>query len=149
MRPETADSVIEVSVRVMRRVRAQLRDGAEGLSFTQVRSLGCLAQSPGASLTDVSDFLGLQAPTASKTIDELVQAGLVRRETAADDRRRVTLHLTQDGEQVLERSVTPARKALAEVFSPLDDEERALVRQAMALLLPLLDPSAVAAKNPL
>jgi DNA-binding MarR family transcriptional regulator len=137
-----ADSVMEVSIRVMRRVRGVLRGGSEGLSFTQVRSLGCLHQSPGVSLSDVSDHLGLQAPTTSKTIEELVQAGLVRRDVAPDDRRRVTLHLTRDGARTLERSIAPARKALAEVISPLNPEEREVVRQAMSLLLPLLDPGA-------
>ena len=139
-----ADSVMEVSIRVMRRVRGELRGGAEGLSFTQVRSLGCLHQSPGVSLTDVSDHLGLQAPTTSKTIEELVQAGLVRRGVAPEDRRRVTLHLTREGARTLERSIGPARKALAELLSPLAPEEREVVRNAMSLLLPLVDPAAVA-----
>jgi DNA-binding MarR family transcriptional regulator len=141
-RQEMAPRVIEVSALVMRRVRAAIRRGGEdGLSFTQMRSLFCLHHTPGLSLSEVSEFLGIGAPTTSKTIEELVQEGLVRRETAADDRRRVTLHATEEGERALALAGAPAHRELEDLFESLSDADRDVVERAMELLLPLVKPA--------
>jgi DNA-binding MarR family transcriptional regulator len=137
-----APLVIEVSALVMRRVRSELRrSGTTGLSFTQMRSLGCLHHTPGLSLSEVSEFLGIGAPTTSKTIDELVQDGLVRRETAADDRRRVTLHVTDEGKRALAIAAAPAQRQLDEMLETLPLADREIVERAMELLLPLVNPA--------
>jgi DNA-binding MarR family transcriptional regulator len=137
----TARVVIEASALVMRRFRSEIKRGqATSLSFTQMRALSYLQDSRGVSLSEVSEFLGLQAPTTSKTIDEMVQEGLVRRETASGDRRRVTLYVTKAGESALERAIEPARRRVAELFGPLDETDRETIRRAMELLLPLVKP---------
>jgi DNA-binding MarR family transcriptional regulator len=137
----TARVVIEASALVMRRFRSEIkREGATALSFTQLRALSYLHDYHGVSLSDVSEFLGLQAPTTSKTIDEMVQEGLVRRETASGDRRRVVLYVTEAGEGALQRAIEPARRRLAELFSGLEESDRDSIRRGMELLLPLVRP---------
>lgn len=141
--PGLATLVIEASAMVMRRVRAELRKPeASALTFTQVRALACLQYTPGLSLSQVSEYLGIQAPTTSKTIEELVNEGLVRRETAVEDRRRVTLYATEAGRRELELAVVPAQRQVAERLELLSDADRELVERAMELLLPLVRPAA-------
>jgi DNA-binding MarR family transcriptional regulator len=140
---ETAEALIEVSVWVMRWMRAWLRNESSGggLTFTQGRALGCIGRTPGVSLSEVSEHLGLQAPTTSKTIEELVQLEMVIRETAGEDRRRVTLRLTDRGEEELERVTEIAARGLAELLAPLGEEDQTVVRRAVSVLLPLLVPT--------
>lgn len=137
----TAHLVIEVASLVIRRVRAELRQREDAaLTFTEVRALGFVRGNPTASLSDAAEYLGLQAPTTSKVVEELVRKRLVRREPAADDRRRVTLLATPEGEAALEAAVAPARERVAELLAPLAGDERDTVRRAMELLHPLLVP---------
>ena len=137
-----APLVIEASAMVMRRVRAELRKpGASALTFTQVRALACLQYTPGLSLSEVSEYLGIQAPTTSKSIEELVHEGLVRRETAVEDRRRVTLYATEAGKRALKLAAEPAQRQVAARLDLLSEADRDLVERAMELLLPLVRPA--------
>ena len=56
-----------------------------------------------ASLVDLVQSLGLDASTLSRTINGLVNIGLVRREIKAEDRRYITLTLTPQGEETFRR----------------------------------------------
>jgi DNA-binding MarR family transcriptional regulator len=136
--------IVEVSALVMRRFRTEVRAAPENesLNFTQIRALACLHITPGLSLSEVSSFLGLQPPTTSKTIEGLVQEGLVRRESDADDRRRLTLYVTEEGERLLTVATRPAQEALGQVFAVLSDEDRAVVERAMRILLPIVNSTA-------
>lgn len=56
-----------------------------------------------ASLVDLVQSLGLDASTLSRTINGLVNIGLVRREIKAEDRRYITLTLTPQGKATYRR----------------------------------------------
>jgi DNA-binding MarR family transcriptional regulator len=139
----TADALVQVAAHVMRDFREEIRRRPhEGLTFSQLRALGYLKGSAGASLSDVAEYLGLGAPTTSKLIDDLVQQEAVRRETAAGDRRRVTLHITPRGRRALGVVREPAVQVLAARLSTLADDDRAVVARALELLRPLFTPGA-------
>lgn len=135
-----AESVVEVSALVMARVRAELRRRAsDRLSFTQTRTLGFLNKTPGSSVSDVAEVLGVGIPTASKVVDELVQRDLLRRVTCEMDRRRVELSVTDEGDAAFREAVQPALDAVGEQLAPLGEEDEKRIREALALLLPLLE----------
>lgn len=137
------EAVVQVATHVMRDFREEVRRRpTHGLTFTQLRALGYLKGSAGASLSDVADWLGLGAPTTSKVIDELARQEMVRRETDAEDRRRVTLHVTPRGRRALQAVREPAVEALAQRFAALGDHDRAAVVRVAELLLPLFGPGA-------
>lgn len=136
---DTTRKVMEVAALVIRFLKCELRQ-VEELTFSQIRALMYLRETPGASLSEVAGFLGLQAPTTSKLVDEMVQHGLVHRETAEDDRRRVLLQSTREGVQALERALMPAHAALAALLAGLSDADRETVGLAMDRLHPLLRP---------
>ncbi len=54
-------------------------------------------------VTDVADFLGVTNAAASRSIDRLVQRGLIDRTVSKEDRRAVDLTLTKESEALLER----------------------------------------------
>ncbi|HEX7051632.1 MAG TPA: MarR family transcriptional regulator [Longimicrobiales bacterium] len=137
-----AAAVAEATLLVMRIVRSEVRKRRpDGLSVSALRALGYLKWHPGASLSDVSEHVGLGAPTTSKLVDDLVARGWVAREQDPADRRRLALRVLPAGRRKLEAVLEGAHRTIAERLAPLSAEEREAVRRAMALLVPLVRPS--------
>ncbi|MGH3920565.1 MAG: MarR family winged helix-turn-helix transcriptional regulator [Pseudonocardiaceae bacterium] len=77
-----------------------------GLTPSQAEVLRVLADFQPLTLTGLGELLVCEHGTnPSRLVDRLVAAGLVRRETQVDDRRRVTLSLTTDGERLTRRII--------------------------------------------
>ncbi len=145
---DSARALLDVAMAVMRRLRSRMRENRDDLSVAQFRTLITLRKHPGASLAEIAEALGLAPATASSAIDGLVTRGLVARATAADDRRRVAVRLTADGESLLAEHRAATQHELAEALSALDPTEQAVVRSALDLLVPLLSPGEADCLNP-
>jgi DNA-binding MarR family transcriptional regulator len=131
----TADSVLEVTPLVMRVIRKEFRSQrGPGFTVPEFRSLAFVNRSPGASLNEVADHLGLEPPTASKLVETLVQRGLVRREEDPDDRRRVRLNILPKGKVAIDKAYEHTRLFLVRRLAHLSDEERKTVLRSMELL---------------
>lgn len=130
-----ADEVMDAALLVTRLVRREVgRRQPGGLSVSQVRALSFLDWNAGASLADVAEYIGLGAPATSRTVDDLVRRGLVRRVAAADDRRRIALALLPEGTRALEAAVSAARAPLGERLQALSAPERARLSAALTSL---------------
>jgi DNA-binding MarR family transcriptional regulator len=105
------------------------------LSLTQLRALHVLAYDvEQASLKDLADRLGLSLPAVSRSIDGLVQRGLVTRAEDAEDRRMKQVRATASAPELLER-LTELRLAGIESFvATLAPRERARLAAALAPL---------------
>ena len=120
---------------VMRILRAEMRSHrGPKLTVPQFRALGYIRRSPGCMLTDVSEHLGLTQPTTSKMIDKLEADGLVTRSPVAQDRRRVALSLTEQGQAIRQAAAAPTRARLAEMLAGLGPDQREQLAGAMRLL---------------
>ena len=80
-----------------------------GLTAAQADALTVIGQAQPLSLKALGDLLIAEAGHPSRLVDRLVEAGLVERRAASDDRRRVELTLTAQGRR-LERRVAAARE---------------------------------------
>jgi DNA-binding MarR family transcriptional regulator len=131
--------IVQVAWHVLRIVRGAVdQTQTPGLSLTELRALGALAAAPGASLSEVADELGLQNPTASKTVETLVQQGLVVREVVPGNRRKQALYLTARGAEALDAAAGVAFTAIDDLLARLTPADRETVERAMALLHPLV-----------
>ena len=74
---------------------------------------------------------GVRMPTASNTINQLEKRGLVTRVRAEEDRRGVTVELTDLGKQELERVGEERTRYLAEMLGTLDDANLTLISDAV------------------
>lgn len=134
--------LVQVAWHVLRIVRGAVDQGqTPGLSLTELRALGALSAAPGASLSEVADELGLQKPTASKTVETLVQQGLVVRKVVPDNRRKQALYLTARGAEALDAGAGVAFTAIADLLARLTPGDRETVERAMGLLHPLVHAS--------
>ena len=85
-----------------------------GLTGAQADALTVIGQAGPLSLKELGELLIAEAGHPSRLVDRLVEAGLVERRAAGDDRRRVELSLTARG-RALDRKVRAARESLLEL----------------------------------
>ena len=138
-----AQEVLEVIPLVMRTIRAEMRrHRTADLSVPQFRTLAFVDRNGNASLSDVAEHIGLTLPSVSKIVDGLVTRKLVTRQTAPEDRRRMTLALTTRGRSALQATREATRACLAEDLATLTERERETIMQAMTILRPVYTPPA-------
>lgn len=132
---ECAREILDVVPLVMRAIRAEMRSHrSPDLSVPQFRTLLYLQRHPGASLSALSDHLGLTPPSVSKLVNGLVGRGLVARQTSLVDRRRVMLLVTPSGAAILRAASQATQVRLAEALARLDEGKRTVVMDGMRAL---------------
>jgi len=133
---EIADRLRPVLLKVGRELRREARE--VGVSPEQVALLVAIKYAPGIGVRDLATGERVSAPAMSNHVDRLERDGLVTRTPSADDRRRVGLTLTEEGQRVL-RKVRSRRTAwLATRLKDLSPEQLAAVDAAIGPLSELL-----------
>jgi DNA-binding MarR family transcriptional regulator len=145
---ECAHEVLDVVPMVFRVIRAELRKyGAKEMSVPQYRTLAFIYRNEGASLSEAGDYIGLTLPTMSVLVDGLVARGLVNRRTHPEDRRRMTLMLTESGRARLESARAATMANLKERLRQLPASDRATITLAMQILRELFTGGKNSAKH--
>ena len=102
---QSAEAVADELRPVLLRLVRELRKETEQLGITARQStlLWLVKRSPGLSLAELAAEEGISPPALSGSVDRLERAGLLRRVRSTQDRRRVGLELTDDGQKLLRR----------------------------------------------
>jgi DNA-binding MarR family transcriptional regulator len=110
-----------------------------GVTGGQASLLFTIQRHPGIGVRELAALERMSAPGMSKYVGRLEAAGLIVREPSEDDRRRVGLRVSPEGERVL-RSVKSRRTAwLATRLKELSAEELEAVDAAIGPLQELID----------
>jgi DNA-binding MarR family transcriptional regulator len=96
-------------------------------------------RSPGLSLAELAAEEGISPPAMSGHVDRLERAGLLERERSSDDRRRVGLRLTDEGERLMRRIRARRTTWLADRLRTLEPAELETVAAAMPALMQLVE----------
>ncbi|GAB4114482.1 MAG: hypothetical protein Fur005_42810 [Roseiflexaceae bacterium] len=112
---------------------AMRRSHHDPFTFSQMRTLEMLRERPWA-LSDLAARHHVAASTMSRTVDSLVERGLIERQTAADDRRKIVLTLTDAGVAMLDSFAAQARVIVAELLADLSDTERVTLVDGLAVI---------------
>lgn len=145
---ECAHEILDGVPMVFRVIRTELRKyGAKEMSVPQYRTLAFVYRNEGASLSEVCDHIGLTLPTMSALVDGLVARGLVNRRTDREDRRRMTLTLTEPGRARLQSARAATMAYLEERLRQLSASDRATITLAMRMLRELFTGEKNSAKN--
>jgi DNA-binding MarR family transcriptional regulator len=105
------------------------------LSLTQLRALHVLAyEADQMSLKELADRLGLSLPAVSRSIDGLVQRGLVTRAADAADRRMKQVRATAEAPEVLDRLTELRLAGIEQFLATLSARERSKLASALALI---------------
>ena len=131
-----ADRLRPALLRLARELRRETR--VEGVSPGQVSLMVAVKYDPGIGVNDLAARERISPPAMTKQVNRLAAAGLVKRTPNVDDRRRVGLTLTEDGQRTLRRVRSRRTAWLAQRLGALDDDELAAVEGAVEPLLRLL-----------
>ena len=97
-----------------------------GITGAQFGVLRCTSDAgpEGLMLSDLSKRLMVTCGNITGVVDRLEQAGLLRRERCAEDRRVVRAQLTPEGRELYQRVMPAFQELLIQIMSPLPMEER-------------------------
>jgi DNA-binding MarR family transcriptional regulator len=98
------------------------------LTPPQVGLLRAIAAQPGQSQQALAQLLGTPPSRLVSLVDGLADRGLVERHRNPADRRLHALHVTADGEAMLERVLQVGREHDDAICRSLNDTERAQLR---------------------
>jgi DNA-binding MarR family transcriptional regulator len=76
-----------------------------------------------STVKDVAKALAITSSAATQLVDGLVESGYVKREEHAEDRRRMTLMLSQKTKKQIEKMKKQATRQFLKFFEVLDDRE--------------------------
>ena len=126
------------------RLARELRKETEQLGITarQATLLWLVKRSPGLSLAELAAEEGISAPAMSGHVDRLERAGLLERLRSSDDRRRVGLRLTDEGERLMRRVRARRTTWLADRLKALEPSELEAIEVAVPALMQLLEARA-------
>lgn len=104
------------------------------LSMVQFKAMVAVTNSPGLGVSQLAEQLSIGQPAASQLVEQLVKRGYVQRDADPEDRRRVRLVASEEGEMRLRELREGGREVLGQWLAELDcDELDALARGARAL----------------
>jgi DNA-binding MarR family transcriptional regulator len=105
------------------------------LSMAQLKTLFVIDREPQATITLLSDRLGVGPPATSLLVEKLVRAGLAVRTEDRLDRRRVQVGLTPGGAQLLARLRHGSQALLETWLGELSQAELEALARGLAALL--------------
>ena len=136
------DSAAELRYALFRLTR-RLRSAraVDAMSDAQLATLGALRVHGRRTLSALAEHEHVTAPTMSATVNGLAELGLVIRVPDDDDRRRVYVELTPQGESVVTETIRKRNRLLGDLIDAqrFDDDELAVLHAASALLKRMAD----------
>ena len=103
------------------------------LTMAQLKAIWFLQQGP-AHMSRIASALGVALPSATSTVDRLVQRDLVQRREDPADRRLVVCSLTEKGLGLAGAFEEFQRTTFTQLLASLTDSELATVLEAVTLL---------------
>lgn len=135
-----ADALRPALLQVGRELRREAR--GVGVSPEQVSLLVAIKYAPGIGLRELAARERVSPPAMTKHVDRLERDGLVARTPSAEDRRRVGVSLTEEGQRVLRRVRSRRTAWLAQRLRGLSPKELEAVEAAVEPLRRLLPEEA-------
>lgn len=135
----TASELRYAVFRLARRLRSVR--AVDEMSDAQLATLGALRAHGRHTLSRLAERERVAAPTMTATINGLAELGLVVRIPDEDDRRRVHVEITTQGEHVVTETIRRRDELLADMIAELDVDahDLSVLREASALLRKVAD----------
>jgi DNA-binding MarR family transcriptional regulator len=125
---------------MMRTIFAETRKSDHHLAHNHFRVLGALA-SRNCNLSELAEHQNVSLPSMSATVQTLVERGWLERDRSDDDRREITLRMTDEGSRVLAAEHRRLTAWVASKMEALDPKDLKRVERALDILLALFDQS--------
>lgn len=127
------DQEIRLTIqRLARRIRSMQSD--ESVTEGQRSVLFALANNGQQTLGSLSEHERVTPPSMNRTINALVEAGLVTRVGAADDGRKVTIDLSDAGRVFIEETRLKRDTWFTQQLAGLTPQQREIIDQSADIL---------------
>ncbi len=110
-----------------------------GLRVPEWRIMACLYDQDGLMTTKLADFALIEQSRLTRIIDQMDSKGLIKRCPGRDDRRKITIHLTSEGQALATRLVALAKEHEQKLLGTLEDTDAARLKLALQALLDRLE----------
>ena len=130
-----AEDFLKIIPFTMRSIRKEVGAlaGPSQLSLTQFRALAHLSRES-ATNGKLAQEIGVSVPATTRVIDALVKQGLVHRRYSQQDRREVSLELTERGSEEFKKIWNRAAEHYAKQFLELSDEDSEALKRGLMVL---------------
>lgn len=105
-----------------------------GITVAQCHALMEIGKNSEISLVDLASTLGLDNSTLSRTIDGMVEAGLVERRANPEDRRYLVITLTEKGKILFDSINRIFDQYFRNIFAAIPSEKHQQVMESLSLL---------------
>lgn len=106
-----------------------------GTTVSQCHAIVEVGRAKDISLNQLAELLTLDKSTMSRTINKLVDSGLVIRELHPDDRRYVSIKLSEEGIKVFHNIENSMEKYYQSIFASIPEEKREQVLDSLQLVI--------------
>lgn len=95
---------IDHSIRLYRMfAQKKLRENGFKITIDQWLVIKCILENPTITQHELSEMVFKDNASVTRIIELLIKAGYLEKETNPDDRRKLILHVTQAGEEVIKK----------------------------------------------
>lgn len=105
-----------------------------GISLAQCHVLMELADKNETSIRELSETFGLDKSSLSRTVDKMVEGGLLNRIENSEDRRFLSISLTDKGIQLTESINKICNDYYGKLFDNIPQEKHAAIMESLTLL---------------
>jgi len=117
-----------------------------GLTGPQLVILQEVANSGEVSVGKVARAISLSQGTVTDIVERMEKRGLVARRRSDYDRRRVLVHATESGKQLLEKAAPLMQESFVGQFNCLQDWEQAMILSSLQRLVSIMGAKAIKAE---
>ena len=131
-------SIIRLLIRVNRQRRDLMKPyySAIGMTSFQVSTLACIADHPGRMQKEIAEDIGVSPTVMVGILRNLEEKNLIECSRKANNRRAISVYLTEEGEKLMEIINVDVRKSAAIALYGFTPEEQ---DQLSTLLLRICD----------
>ena len=138
-------------IRRMQQVAAAIfavrfEEGRVDLTPVQFAALNVVDERPGIDQASLAGMIACDRVTTGKVVDRLMQAGLIRREVSARDKRAREVYLLEAGREAVKKARPLVLEIQETILAGLTEAER---RTFLKLLIKATDAGNAASRAPL
>lgn len=124
-------------------IRSRKLNKESGITGPQLLILQELGRVKGITAKEVSDYVNLSQATVTNILDRLETRHLIKRIRSEQDRRRVSLYLTDEGKEVLISAPQAIEEKFIERFNMLQDWEQFQLLSSVERIADMMDASEI------
>ena len=110
-----------------------------GLTAPQILLLQAIRKLEDSTSGRLAAEVNLSQATVTNILDRLEKRGLVTRERSTIDKRKVHVHLTPHGDEVLRDAPTPLQEQFAQQFGDLEEWEQTMILSSLQRVAHMMD----------